>query len=184
MFLHAHSKLRADDVQYNSRHNMPRRHKIGVEVLLHPFFNLGARWWWQIKNASAVLPPGKAPVPTVQDAGWATGYGRSRLHRGSNLDRLARKESLYAQVLFLIRSFTYMRTANWDMISGFSCDVDEVCALLGHYAAWTSNPLPKFRDKLWVPSSRIMKSKQKRRLPDHKERNETLCLIRCLTFFD
>ena len=32
-------------------------------------------------------------------------------------------------------------------ISGFRRDVDEICALLGYYAASSGSPLPMFRDK-------------------------------------
>jgi hypothetical protein len=35
----------------------------------------------------------------------------------------------------------------------------EICALLGHYAAYGGNSLPTFPDKLYVPSSRVNKSK-------------------------
>ena len=38
--------------------------------------------------------------------------------------------------------------------SGFRSDVDEICALLGYYAAYSGNYLPTFRDNLSVPSSR------------------------------
>jgi hypothetical protein len=39
-------------------------------------------------------------------------------------------------------------------ISGFRRNADEICALLGYYAAENSNPLPTFRDNVSVPSSR------------------------------
>ena len=43
--------------------------------------------------------PGKDPVPIVQEAGWAPGPvwtgGKSRPHRDSISDRLARGKSLY-----------------------------------------------------------------------------------------
>ena len=38
------------------------------------------------------------------------------------------------------------------VISGLRRDVDEICALLGCYAAWSGNSLPTFRDDLSVPS--------------------------------
>jgi hypothetical protein len=44
---------------------------------------------------------------------------------------------------------------------GFCCDVDEICALLGYYAASGGNPLPTFWDNVSVPSSRVQKSKKK-----------------------
>ena len=34
------------------------------------------------------------------------------------------------------------------VISGFRRDVDEICVLLGYYAASNRNPLPTFRDFL------------------------------------
>jgi hypothetical protein len=50
---------------------------------------------------------------------------------------------------------------NTTIISGFRRDVDEICALLGCYAASNGNPLPTFRDNVSVPSSRVKKSKKK-----------------------
>jgi hypothetical protein len=46
------------------------------------------------------------------------------------------------------------------VISGFRRDVDEICALLGCYAASSGNPLPMFRDNISVPSSRAKKSSE------------------------
>jgi len=43
------------------------------------------------------------------------------------------------------------------VISGFRRKVDEICCLLGYYAANSSNSLSTFRDSLSVPSSRIKK---------------------------
>jgi hypothetical protein len=40
-------------------------------------------------------------------------------------------------------------------ISGFRRDVDEICTLLGYYAASCGKRLPTFRDKVSVPSSRV-----------------------------
>jgi len=31
--------------------------------------------------------------------------------------------------------------------------VEEICALLGNYAAYSANSLPTFKDNLWVPFS-------------------------------
>jgi hypothetical protein len=42
------------------------------------------------------------------------------------------------------------------MISSFRREADENCILLDYYAASSGNALPKFRDNLSVPSSRIM----------------------------
>jgi hypothetical protein len=41
------------------------------------------------------------------------------------------------------------------LMSGFRSDVDEICALLGYYAASCGNCLPTFRDNVWVPSSGV-----------------------------
>jgi hypothetical protein len=46
------------------------------------------------------------------------------------------------------------------VISGFRRDVDQICALLGYYAASSGNSVPTFRDNLSVPSSRVKKSKK------------------------
>jgi hypothetical protein len=47
------------------------------------------------------------------------------------------------------------------MTSGFRHDVEEICAFLGYYAAWTGNSVQTFRDNLSVPSSRGRKSEEK-----------------------
>jgi hypothetical protein len=44
------------------------------------------------------------------------------------------------------------------LISGFRREVDEVCALMGCYAASSVNSLPTFRYKLSSSSSRVNKS--------------------------
>ena len=41
------------------------------------------------------------------------------------------------------------------MISGFHIDVDQFCALLGHYTASSDNSVPTFPDNLSVASSRV-----------------------------
>jgi len=46
------------------------------------------------------------------------------------------------------------------VISGFRRDVNEICALLGCYAAWSGNSLPTFWDELSVPSSRVNYAEQ------------------------
>jgi hypothetical protein len=46
------------------------------------------------------------------------------------------------------------------VISGFRRDVDEICALVGYYAAPSGCSVPTFRDNLSVPSSRVKNSKK------------------------
>jgi hypothetical protein len=46
------------------------------------------------------------------------------------------------------------------LISGLRHDVDDICTLLGYYAAYSGNSVPMFWDNLWVPFSRVKKSKQ------------------------
>ena len=46
------------------------------------------------------------------------------------------------------------------MISGFHCEVDEICTVLVYYAACSDNSL-LFQDNLLVPSSRVKKAKKK-----------------------
>jgi hypothetical protein len=41
------------------------------------------------------------------------------------------------------------------MSAGFHRQLDEICALLGYYAAYDGNSLLKFRNNLSVPSSMI-----------------------------
>ena len=45
-----------------------------VEVLLHSFLNLGARWRWVV-NATPrpPYPRERDPVPFLEEAGWAPG---------------------------------------------------------------------------------------------------------------
>ena len=47
------------------------------------------------------------------------------------------------------------------VISGSRRGVDEIFALLGHYAPLSGCSLPTFRDNISVPSSRVKKSKKK-----------------------
>jgi hypothetical protein len=51
------------------------------------------------------------------------------------------------------------------LISGFRRDVDDICALLGYYAASCGNCLPTFRDNVSVPSSRVKSPSKKERKP-------------------
>jgi hypothetical protein len=85
------------------------------------------------------------------------------------------------------------------VISGFSSDIYEICALLGYYAASSGNPLtfranlsvpsptvrkslPMFQDDLKVPSSRVKKPLEDGtdRLPRNvvKDYHSTLCTNR------
>ena len=54
---------------------------------------------WSTTRPGRTLPPGKYPVPILQEAGWAPGPvwtgGKSRPHRDSIPDRPARSQSLY-----------------------------------------------------------------------------------------
>ena len=54
---------------------------------------------WSAARPGRTLPPGKNPVPILQEAGWAPGRawtgGKSRPHRDSIPDRPARSQSLY-----------------------------------------------------------------------------------------
>jgi len=54
---------------------------------------------WSAARPGRTLPPGKDPVPILQEAGWAPGPvwtgGKSRPHQDSIPDRPARSQSLY-----------------------------------------------------------------------------------------
>ena len=54
---------------------------------------------WSAAHPGRTLPPGKDPVPLLQEAGWAPGPvwtgGKSRPHRDSIQDRPARSQFLY-----------------------------------------------------------------------------------------
>ena len=57
-----------------SHSNLSCRYKEGVEVKLYSFLNLGARCRWVLKAMPRPLDPlERAPVPIVQEAGWALG---------------------------------------------------------------------------------------------------------------
>jgi len=58
-----------------------------------------------------------------------------------------------AQFKYLIQTLT-----NLCVTSGFRLSVDDICAILGYYAAYSGNSLPKFRDNLLVPSSSVKNS--------------------------
>ena len=60
------------------------------------------------------------------------------------------------------------------MISGFRREVDEICALLGYYAASSGIPLPTFRDNVSVPSTRVKKSRKKKDLLTLEDGTDTL----------
>jgi hypothetical protein len=51
------------------------------------------------------------------------------------------------------------------VISGLRRDVDEICALLGYYAASCGNCLPTFRENVSVPSLRLKSPSRKERKP-------------------
>jgi len=40
-------------------------------------------------------------------------------------------------------------------MSGFHCEIDEICAPVGYYAGYSGNSLPEFWDSPLVPSSRV-----------------------------
>jgi len=46
------------------------------------------------------------------------------------------------------------------LISDFRNNVDQICRLLGYYAAQSGNSIPTFRDNPSVSSSRVKKSKK------------------------
>ena len=54
---------------------------------------------WSAARPGRTLPPGKDPLPILQEAGWAPGPvwtgGKSRSHRDLIPDRPARSQSLY-----------------------------------------------------------------------------------------
>jgi hypothetical protein len=54
----------------------------------------------------------------------------------------------------------YVTTQFVSVYSGFRRDADEICTLLGYYAASSGNLLPTFRDNVSVPSSKVKKSKK------------------------
>jgi hypothetical protein len=64
----------------------------------------------------------------------------------------------------LARNSTRARPSG-TLISGFRRYVDDICALLGYYAASCGNCLLTFRDNVSVPSSRVKSSSRKERKP-------------------
>jgi hypothetical protein len=56
-------------------------------------------------------------------------------------------------------SLLYLINARSLVISGFRCELNEICAVLGFYAASNGNFVPTFQDNLSVSSSKAKQSK-------------------------
>ena len=72
----------------------------GSRFYIYSFFNLGAKWGRWLMPQPGRFTPGKEPVPTVQEAGWAAGpvwTGAENLAPVGipSTDRPTRSESLY-----------------------------------------------------------------------------------------
>jgi len=71
------------------------------------------------------IPPGKDPVPTVQEAGWTPGPvwtgGKSRPHRDSIPDRPARSQSLY-RLSYRAHPICIYKYRNLYLLQLFSCE--------------------------------------------------------------
>ena len=69
---------------------MAQRVGRGIAVLFHDAALEGGEW--SAARPDCILPPGKDPVPILQEAGWARGPvwtdGKSRPHLDSIPDRL------------------------------------------------------------------------------------------------
>jgi hypothetical protein len=57
---------------------------------------------------------------------------------------------LIIQFLLSKHFYVFINVSVKSVISGFRRDVDEICALLGYYTASNGNPLPTFRDKIFL----------------------------------
>ena len=68
---------------------------------------------WSAARPGRTLPPGKDPVPILQEAGWAPGPvlmgGKSRPHRDSIPDRPARSSVTITTELPGPKQFFYMK---------------------------------------------------------------------------
>ena len=68
---------------------------------------------WSAARPGRTLPPGKDPVPILQEAGWAPGPvltgGKSRPHRDSIPDRPARSSVAITTELPGPKQFFYMK---------------------------------------------------------------------------
>jgi hypothetical protein len=53
-----------------------------------------------------------------------------------------------------LKMYLHFKTLSFSAIEVRTHTADEICALLGCYAASSGNPLPTFRNNLSVPSSR------------------------------
>jgi len=90
-----------------------KTHRVSRGIALLFSRTFGTRWGWGVSLTSQPpLPPGKDPVPVVQEAGWGPGPvwtgGKSRPHRDSIPERPTRSQSLYRlsyRALYCIRSF-------------------------------------------------------------------------------
>jgi hypothetical protein len=59
-----------------------------------------------------------------------------------------------------ILSLVKIRMQETCVISGFRCYVDDICVLLGYYAAFSGSSAPTFWDNLSILNSRVNKSKK------------------------
>jgi hypothetical protein len=62
--------------------------------------------------------------------------------------------STYAFAFHFSRSYLPFEKRIYSAYIFFRSNADEICALLGYYAALSGNSVPTFRDNLSVPSSR------------------------------
>ena len=80
-------------------------------------------------------------------------------------------------LVLLFKYFTYSRVTC--VSSGILREADEICALLGYYAAYIVNFLPTFPGNVSVPYSRVKKSTMGPRLSRNVSTEFTT--IRCVT---
>jgi hypothetical protein len=71
-------------------------------------------------------------------------------------------DKLYDRLVDFVLAQKHQTMKALSVISGVQRGVDEMCALLGYYAASRGNSLPTFRDILSVSSSRVNKSEKKK----------------------
>ena len=84
----------------------------GRPVALYCSMTAALEWGeWSAARPGRTLPPGKDPVPILQEAGWAPGpvwTGRkSRPHRDSIPDRPARSQSRYFYYVIYSTTLTH-----------------------------------------------------------------------------
>jgi hypothetical protein len=109
------------------------------------------------KSGRAVSSQVQIPRLTVHN--FQQKHLHPRAYKIQLLQALKPNDRVQLTVFSVDKLETTEATRDLPMILGFRRVVNEICAVLGYYAASTGNSLPTFRDKVSILSSRVKKSK-------------------------